>query len=84
MPAKKKTTKKTGKKVTITYSQPVYKKATKNMPPMMGNKYIFTLSCDADLVKALHSFQKDFDMESRAVAARVALKRFLRDEGYLK
>ena len=84
MPAKKKTTKKTGKKVTITYNQPVYKKATKTMPPMMGNKYIFTLSCDGDLVRAIHAFQKDFDMESRAIAARVALKRFLREEGYLK
>lgn len=82
MPAKK--TSKKNKTVTITYKQPTYKKATKTMPPMLGNRYIFTMSCDADVVKALNAFQKDFDMETRAVACRVALKRFLRSEGYLK
>lgn len=86
MPAKK-TAKKTTKKnrtFTVTYSPPEYTKATKTMPPKIGKKHVFSVSCDADLVKAIRAFQNDYDMGSRSVACRVALKRFLKEEGYLK
>jgi hypothetical protein len=90
MTAKKTTRKKTVKKsvkgnrtFTITYNPPEYTKATKTLPPKIGKKHIFSISCDADLIRAIHAFQKDYDMGSRSVACRVALKRFLKEEGYL-
>jgi len=86
MPAKK-TTKKTAKRnkrFTVTYNTPVYTKATKTMPPKIGKKHVFTISCDSEIVKAINAFQNDYDIGSRSVACRVALKRFLKEEGYLK
>jgi len=84
MRSKKKTAKKITKKTKTIYYRPEYTKATKSMPPMVGKKFLFTMTCDAETVKGLNAFQKDNDLDNRSVAGRTALKQFFKSKGYIK
>ena len=83
--------KKTTKKNTVKKSsrQPVYRKATKTMPHMINDSYVLHVTFSKkhgglEVIKGIEQFMKDYDLETRGPAARVIIKRFLRENGYLK
>ena len=83
--------KKTTKKNTVkrTSRQPSYKKATKTMPHMINDSYVLHVTFSKkhggeDVIKGIEKFMVDYDLETKGPAARVIIKRFLRQNGYLK
>ena len=81
-----KKTKKTAKKKVV---QNTYTRATKSMPHMINGSYILHVGFNKEkggikVLKALEAFMDDYGLETKGPACRVIIKRFLRDNGYLK
>lgn len=82
----KKTKKTTTKKKVVKNS---YTRATKSMPHMINGSYILHVGFNKEkggvkVLKALEAFMEDYGLETKGPACRVIIKRFLRDNGYLK